>query len=86
MIITILITIYILSFFRMYFWNKNAFSKDGVFDYSHPKFIDFIVTIIPLINTICSFIVLDYSLTGKKKVLIKSDSLDFSKFFNVKNN
>ena len=84
MILTILITIYILSFLRMYFWNKNAFNKDGVFDYTHPKSIDFIVTVIPVINTIFSFIVLDYSLTGKKKILTKSDSSDFSKFFNVK--
>jgi hypothetical protein len=84
MILTILITIYILSFLRMYSWVKNAFNKNGVFSYSNPKFIDFIVTVVPIVNTLVSFLVIQHSWTGKKYNSFESKSLDFSKFFNVK--
>lgn len=81
MIITILITIYILSFLRMYFWNKNAFSKDGIFSSSEPDLFALLFTIIPLLNTIAAVYSTVISLTGKKNDL---DFYKFSKFFNVK--
>lgn len=84
MILTILITIYILSFLRMYFWKKNAHNKNGIFDCLEPNLADFLITIIPVVNTVASLLVTFYSLNGKESNN-ESESLNFSKFFNVKN-
>lgn len=78
MIITILITIYILSSLRMYFWFKNAHSKDGVWCHTKPDTGAFIFTVIPFVNILASIMFTAVSLTGKK------NNSDFSKFFNVK--
>ena len=84
MILTIL-AIYILSFLRMYFWNRNAFSENGVFSsYSNPQLIDFIVTVVPIVNTLASFVIIEYSWTGKKHNSFEFKSPNFSKFFNIK--
>ena len=83
MILTILITIYILSFLRVYFWFKNAFSKDGVFDTLEPDNSSFIITILPLVNSLASIMVTSFSLTGKERYT-KRKPINLSKFFNVK--
>ena len=86
MILTILITIYILSFLRMYRWTKNAYSKDGIMYGFAPEFSDFLATIFPGVNTLFSFIVIKYSWTGKLNSKgFKIDLSKFlSKFFNIK--
>jgi hypothetical protein len=67
----------------MYFWTKNAHSKDGIYQYSNPTKGDFFLTVIPCLNTVISIMVTMDSLTGKEDY-IKRKPLDFSKFFNVK--
>ena len=84
MTLTILISIYILSFLRMYFWNRNAHSKGGVFQHSNPNPMDLFYTVVPLANTISAILCTAHSLTGKKQQIRQKKPLDFSKFFNVK--
>ncbi len=67
----------------MYFWTKNAFSKDGVFDTLEPDTAIFIITILPFINSLGSILVTGTSVTGKT-YFDERKPLDFSKFFNVK--
>jgi hypothetical protein len=67
----------------MYFWFKNAFSKDGVFDTLEPDNSSFIITILPFINSLASIIVTGASLTGKE-IYIDCKIINLSKFFNIK--
>jgi len=82
-ILVIAYVIYILSFFRMYFWVKNAFSKGGIYEEGgKPIKTDLYLTIIPFINTLASFVVTLISVTGFKKK--PTTPKDYSKFFNIK--
>lgn len=78
MILTILITIYILSFLRMYFWFKTAHSKDGTWRYIKPDISSLFITVLPFLNTLASIMFTAVSITGKEH------NSNFSKFFNVK--
>ncbi len=79
MTLTILIIIYILSFLRMYFWNRNAHSKGGIFEGLKPDKDDLFFTVVPFVNTCISIIATMDSATGKE-----SKPIDLSKFFNIK--
>jgi hypothetical protein len=88
MILTIL-AIYILSFLRMYFWIRNAHSKDGIWSSLEPDIESFIFTAVPLANTIASILVTTVSWNGKKNkplnfFKLNFSKLNFSKFFNIK--
>ena len=67
----------------MYFWTKNAFSKNGVFDTLEPDNASFIITILPLVNSLASIMFTSVSLTGKERYTERKP-LNLSKFFNVK--
>jgi hypothetical protein len=67
----------------MYFWAKNAFSKDGVFDTLEPDNTIFIITLLPFFNTLASIMFTSVSLTGKERYT-KRKPINLSKFFNVK--
>lgn len=79
MTLTILITIYILSFLRMYFFFKNAFSKDGIWKNIEADLSAFLLTFIPAFNTLASVLIL---ITGS--LTDKNHNVNYSKFFNVK--
>ncbi len=79
MTIFILTLIYILSFWRMYFWIKNAYSKGGVLYNSEPDISDVFLTIIPVFNTVLSVIATLISVTGKRE-----KEKNYSNFFNIK--
>ena len=67
----------------MYFWAKNAFSKDGVFDTLEPDNAIFIITLLPLVNSLASIMVTSFSLTGKESYTERKP-INLSKFFNIK--
>ena len=68
----------------MYFWNSNAHSKGGVFQYSDPTPMDLFYTVVPFANTISAILCTGLSWTGKKQQIRQRKPLTFSKFFNVK--
>lgn len=79
-IFIVFITIYILSTLRMYFWTKNAYSKDGTLKDHSSTLLDFFFTFCPFVNTIFSiFVVTSFSIDGKE-----NKKLNFDKLFNIK--
>jgi len=51
LLITISVIIYILSFLSVRTWIRIAHSKGGIYSNCYPEGIDFLVTILPMINT-----------------------------------
>ena len=56
MILFIIITVYILSFMKIYFWLRAVYSEKGAWEISKPGITDIALTIFPLVNTIAAII------------------------------
>jgi len=73
--------IYLLSFLSVYFWTKNAHNPGGVYYPLKPELNDFLLTILPVFNTVSIFVFcIFFSLNGKEKY----NSNWYKKFFKVK--
>lgn len=82
--ITIAIAVYLLSFFILYFWIRNAHSKGGVCENIELKFLDLFITLCPMLNTTsCIILIIMISFNGRKRDINFTNFLN--RFFNIKN-
>jgi len=78
--IIVISIIYLISFVGAYFFIKKAYSKNGKWFDLNPDFVDFLIVILPLSNTILGFMFI-FGVWRKDR---KKYDHNLSKFFGVK--
>lgn len=67
------ISIYILSFIRMYFWYRSAHGTNGIYEGLKLEIFDVLIIVLPYANTIGALCSLLISITGKEPNTIRKD-------------
>lgn len=83
-VMVIWIVVYVISAAYCYYYNKVAYSKDGVWNLIRPTWIDVMFTLVPIYNTVCAAVCITVYGSPKNKDRTDRHQSNFaSEFFKI---